>query len=143
MQPVERRWLLVSAAIIAMIVAVGCGRVDLETLTPEAVRTEVAATATARASIPTPDPNSASPGAEIPKGDVAAGDAIYNSECAGCHEGTRAKSLKGQVIDAAKYVPMLRSGEGFGAPHPVYALTDIRPLNDNDFNNIFAYLAAQ
>jgi hypothetical protein len=37
----------------------------------------------------------------------------------------------------------LRTGEGFGAPHPKYALTDIRPLNEDDFGDVFAYLASE
>lgn len=144
------RWFLALAGMIAIVLLAGCGRVDLEDLTPEAVRTQEALDAAIR---PTPteepdanstaDPNQTAPTGGVPEGDIAAGASIYNATCSGCHEGGRAASLLGKEFDPAVVIPMLRTGEGFAAPHPKYTPTDIRPLNDNDFNDVFAYLASQ
>jgi mono/diheme cytochrome c family protein len=146
------RWPLVLTWMAAMILLAGCGRVDLEDLTPEAVKTQQAIDA-ANQPTPTdaPDPNatadpnqtSTTGGGGAPTGDIAAGSNLYNTSCSGCHEGGRAASLKGNVYDPAVYIPMLRSGEGFTAPHPKYELTAIRPLSDEDLTDIFAYLAVQ
>jgi mono/diheme cytochrome c family protein len=132
-----------------MVLLAGCGRVDLEDLTPEAVKTQQAIdlanqpTATVE---PTVDPNATEvPAGDNPLagGDIAGGDSLYNAQCSGCHEGGRAASIKGKTFDPAVYIPMLRTGEGFGVPHPKYELTAITPLSDDDFIDIFAYLAAQ
>jgi mono/diheme cytochrome c family protein len=145
------RWLVVPAAMIAIVLLSGCGRVNLVDLTPEAFKTQQAIDA---ANQPTAEPTTEGDGSPaagteasgdnpLAGGDIAGGDAIYNSQCSGCHEGGRAASLKGNVFDPAVEIPKLRSGEGFGADHPKYTLTAIRPLNDADFIDIFAYLAAQ
>jgi mono/diheme cytochrome c family protein len=152
-QMTTRRWALALACLLAMVLAVGCGRVDLEDLTPEAVRTSEAATATYEAANPqptSPSGSSGTPGAsgspgsggEI-EGDIAGGASLYNAHCSGCHEGGRAASLKGKTFDPAVEIPKLRTGEGFGVPHPAYTLTEIAPLSDSDLTDIFAYLAAQ
>lgn len=146
------RWLPAMMCMLAVILLAGCGRVDLEDLTPEAVKTQEAIDA-ANQPTPTdePDPNatadpnqtSTSGGGDAPQGDIAAGASIYNATCSGCHEGGRAASLLGKVFDPAVEIPKLRTGQGFSAPHPDYTPTDIRPLNDEDFTDVFAYLAAQ
>lgn len=146
------RWFAALAAVIGIVLLAGCGRVNLEDLTPEAVKTQQAQQAASRPTPTQPDP-SASPdtngtvasagGGVVPGGDIAAGASIYNSQCSGCHEGARAASLKGKTFDPAVEIPKLRTGEGFSAPHPKYAPTDIRPLSDTDFQDIFAYLATQ
>lgn len=148
--PGQRGWILIFTATFVLVVAAGCGRVDLEDLTPEAVRTQEAAEATARAeSRATGGDDSGTPGAGdsgggvVLTGDVAAGSALYNAGCAGCHEQGRAPSLRGQTFDPATLIPQLRSGEGLPQNHPVYRPTDIRPLSDNDFQDIFAYLASE
>lgn len=148
------RVVLAIAAMTAIVLLSGCGRVDLEDLTPEAVRTQEALDAqseptSAPTAVVTPDSNQTTTtgdgggGGGAPEGDIAAGASIYNATCSGCHEGGRAASILGKVFDPAAEIPKLRTGEGFGAPHPKYAPTDIRPLNDNDFQDIFAYLATQ
>jgi mono/diheme cytochrome c family protein len=146
------RWLVVPAAMIAIVLLSGCGRVNLEDLTPEAVKTQQAIDAanqpTAAPTEPGGSPEAGGTetsggGNPLAGGDIAGGDAIYNSQCSGCHESARAQSLKGKVFDPAVEIPKLRTGEGFGADHPKYTLTAIRPLNDADFTDIFAYLAAQ
>lgn len=146
----QARWLLIAIGTLVLVIAAGCGRVDLEDLTPEAVRTQEAAEATEQAANPptgggdsgTPGTDGSSGGA-VTGGDVAAGRSIYNTECAGCHQQGRAASLLGKSLDPATIIPQLRSGEGFSAPHPVYRPTDIRPLSDTDFQNIFAFLASE
>ena len=147
-QLLPSRWILALAGVALIFVASGCGRVDLEDLTPEAFRTPQAqtgptATIDPNATAPVGETATAADGGGAPQGDTAAGASIYNAECSGCHEGGRAASLKGKVFDPAVEIPKLRSGEGFGVPHPVYRPTDIRPLNDNDLQDIFAYLAVQ
>ncbi len=149
----QSRSLLALTAILAVVLFAGCGRDDLEDLTPEAFKTQQALDLANR---PTPTPTTESSGTaaagetpgtsgggDMPQGDVAAGSSIYNATCSGCHEGGRAASILGKVFDPAVEIPKLRTGEGFGAPHPKYAPTDIRPLNDDDFNDVFAYLARQ
>lgn len=149
--PGQRGWLMMFIGTLTLVIAAGCGRVDLEDLTPEAVRTEEAAVAATRAAEPTADDSAdGTPGSDGAvggggplTGDTVAGDLIYSSECAGCHERGRAASLVGQTFDPATIIPQLRSGEGFSAPHPVYLPTDIRPLSDSDFEDIFTYLASE
>jgi mono/diheme cytochrome c family protein len=141
------------AGMIAIVLLAGCGRVDLEDLTPEAVKTQQALDlANQPTATSAPDPNATADPNQTPTtavdnplsgGDIAAGDSIYNATCSGCHEGGRAASLKGKVFDPAVEIPKLRTGEGFGATHPAYRPTDIRPLNDNDLIDVFAYLATQ
>jgi len=130
----------------AIIVLSGCGRVDLEDLTPEAVKTQQAIDA-ANQPTPTNTPDPAitptAGGIPIPEGDAVAGGNIYNSQCSGCHEGGRAASIQGKVFDPAVEIPKLRTGEGFGAPHPKYELTAIRPLSDEDLTDIFVFLATR
>lgn len=144
---IPSRWLLATMCTIAVVLLAGCGRVDLEDLTPEAVKTQQAIDAANQPTAtvePTADPNQT----EVPDGDnplaggdVAGGASIYNATCSGCHEGGRAASLLGKVFDPAVELPKLRTGEGFAAPHPKYTATDIRPLSDEDFIDVFAYLA--
>jgi mono/diheme cytochrome c family protein len=145
------RWIPALAAMIGIVLLAGCGRVNLEDLTPEAVKTQQAQEAANRPTPTQPDPN-ASPGANgspssgggvVPGGDIAAGASLYNAQCSGCHESGRAASLKGKTFDPAVEIPKLRTGEGFGVPHPKYSPTDITPLSDTDFEDIFAYLASQ
>lgn len=149
---VRSRWLMALAGVAAIVLLAGCGRVNLEDLTPEAVRTQQAIDAAAQPTAAnTAEPGSTAEasgtegagGPAAPQGDVAAGYSIYNSQCSGCHEGTRASSLRGRVFDPAVEIPKLRTGEGFGVPHPKYSTTDIRPLNENDFNDVFAFLASE
>ena len=146
---IPSRWLLAMTCTIAIVLLAGCGRVDLEDLTPEAVKTQQAIdlanqpTATVE---PTVDPNATEvPAGDDPLagGDIAGGDSLYNAQCSGCHEGGRAASIKGKTFDPAVEIPKLRTGEGFGVPHPSYPLTSIRPLSDDDFIDIFAYLASE
>jgi mono/diheme cytochrome c family protein len=146
---IPSRCLLAITCTIAMVLLAGCGRVDLEDLTPEAFKTQQAidlANQPTATIAPTVDPNVTEvPAADDPLagGDIAGGASLYNAQCSGCHEGGRAASIQGKVFDPAVYIPMLRTGEGFGVPHPKYELTAITPLSDEDFIDIFAYLAAQ
>ena len=139
----QRRWAAMFAAVIIAIVIVGCGRVNLEDLTPEAVRTEIASRPTQARSTPvggaTPG---ATQGAGAGQGDREAGTALYNTWCTGCHETGRldAPVIKGNTYVAAEWVPVLRT-PGDKAKHP----SNYTPveLNDNAYKNIFAYIAAQ
>lgn len=138
----QRRWAAIFAGLISAIVIVGCGRVDLEDLTPEAVRTQ-------QASIPTPTPRptpgGGTPGATQPagggEGDRAAGRLQYNTWCTGCHESGRldAPIILGNAYDVAEWIPALRT-PGDKAKHPTsYTVME---LDDNGYEDIFAYIAA-
>lgn len=139
----QRRWMAIFALLIVAIVVVGCGRVNLEDLTPEAVRTQLALTPSPTR--PTPTPNaSGTPGATAPAGsghgDRAAGRSLYNTWCTGCHESGRldAPVILGQSFDVAEWIPILRS-PGNRDRHPVsYTLTE---LSDDNFDDVFAYIA--
>lgn len=147
----QRRWRAIFAAVLIAVVAVGCGRVNLEDLTPEAVRTEQASQPTAT---PRPSgggtPSSGTPGTDNPNatapsggttGDRAAGTLLYNTWCTGCHESGRldAPVILGNTYDLAEWLPVLRK-PGDTAKHPVnYSLTE---LSDAQFEDIFAYIAS-
>lgn len=138
----NRRWTLAGLAIIAVLALAGCGRVDLEDLTPEAVRTQQAL----NPPTPTRSGSSGTPAAGETPGagggasdaDLAAGMAQYNTWCSGCHDGGRAKPIKGQTFEFSAIEDMLRNGTG---GHPKYSPTT--ELTDNQFNDILAYIASQ
>lgn len=134
----QRRWTAVFALLVAIIVAAGCGRVNLEDLTPEAVRTQLALTPSPAASSGTPG------GTEVPgagQGNMEAGDQLYHTWCTGCHDTGRlnAPPIKGKTFVVADWIPVLRA-PGDKAKHPSsYPSTQI---SDNNYDDIFAYLAA-
>jgi hypothetical protein len=132
----------VFTGVVVAIVAIGCGRVDLEDLTPEAVRTQ-------QASLPTPTQRpatSSTPGATQPAGagigDAEAGRLQYSTWCTGCHESGRldAPVILGNTYDPAEWIPILRT-PGDKARHP--SSYTVMELNDNAYDDIFAYIASQ
>lgn len=142
MKSTMRRWMLVFTAVLTMIVVAGCGRVNLEDLTPEAARTEIAATTTALASAPTETPIDAPSDVveAFANADVAGGGVLYNPWCSGCHDGGRAQPIKGQVFDPSEWIPKLRSESGAADPHtPTYTIME---LNDKQMTDILAYIAS-
>lgn len=142
MQSSPRRWMLAFFAILAMVAVAGCGRVNLEDLTPAAARTEIAATATAIANAPTETPIQA-PSAVVEafaNADIAGGGVLYNPWCSGCHDGGRAQPIKGQVFDPAEWIPKLRANSGAAEPHaPTYSEFE---LNDKQLTDILAFIAS-
>jgi cytochrome c5 len=134
--------MLVFVAALAAIVVAGCGRVNLEDLTPAVARTEIAGTASAIANAPTPTQIDA-PSSVIDafaNADIAGGSALYNTWCSGCHDGGRAQPVKGKVLDPAEWIPKLRANSGAADPHkPTYTEME---LNDQQMTNILAYIAS-
>src|SRR5690606_20897680 len=136
--------LLITVAIVLVVSA--CGRVNLEDLTPEAIRTQIASqpsptAAPTRAAQQgsTPDPT-----ARVTSGNLAAGYDLYNAQCSGCHgsngqPGRRAESLHGKGLTFAD-APWLLSGEGGPEGHPTYANIQV-PLSENNLEDIFFYLS--
>jgi mono/diheme cytochrome c family protein len=137
----QRAWVCLFAITFGAIVVAGCGRVDLEDLTPEAFKTQAAATATARANLPT-SPAGGSPGAGggggETSGDLAAGSSLYNFWCTGCHDTGRqnAPPINGKQFQLDAVLPLLRGTSG--KQHPAYKDFE---LTDKDFQNILAFLA--
>lgn len=142
MQSTRWRWMLIFSAALTMVVAAGCGRVNLEDLTPAAVRTETAATATAIANAPTETPIDA-PSEVIDafaNADLAGGASLYNTWCSGCHDGGRAQPIKGNAFDPSEWIPKLRANSGAADAHkPTYTEME---LNDKQMTDILAYLAS-
>ncbi len=142
MQSSRQRWMLVFSAVLATVAVAGCGRVNLEDLTPAAARTEIAATATALANAPTETPIQA-PSAVVEafaNADTAGGGVLYNPWCSGCHDGGRAQPIKGQVFDPAEWIPKLRANSGAADPHtPTYSEFE---LNDQQLTDILAFIAS-
>lgn len=142
MQATPRRRMLVFFAVLTTVAVAGCGRVDLEDLTPEAERTAVSQTATAEANAPTATPIQASSAVveAFANADAAGGGVLYNPWCSGCHDGGRAQPVKGKVFDPAEWIPRLRSNSGAAEPHaPSYSDFE---LNDQQLTDILAYIAS-
>lgn len=146
MKHMQRRLPIVLAAVAMFMLVSACGRVNLEDLTPEAIRTEIASRPTATVA-PTREPAGAGT-AEVTvpavTGNLAAGSSLYNAHCSGCHgtggqPGRRAPSLDGQQFSLEDQ-PWLRTGDGAPDGHPTYTPAQ---LSDNNLNDIFFYLASQ
>jgi mono/diheme cytochrome c family protein len=136
-----RRWAAVLAALAAVLVLAACGRVNLEDLTPEAVRTQEAMN-------PTAAPDDGDDGDGTPgtggatEGDLVAGQVQYNTWCSNCHDTGRleAPPLKGQTFDVDAVLASMRAGAA--DPHQV-TYSPSTELTDNQFTDILAYLSSQ
>lgn len=156
MRHMTRRLPIVLAVAAVFVLVSGCGRVNLEDLTPEAIRTEIASRPTATPA-PSPSPGGGptpTPGgdetpvatARTGTGNLAAGASLYNAQCSGCHgsdgqPGRRAASLHGTELtfDDARW---LLTGDGAPDGHPTYANITV-PLSENNLEDIFFYLQSQ
>lgn len=142
----QRRLPFVLAAVAVFMLVSACGRVNLEDLTPEAIRTEIASRPTATVA-PTREPaGTGTSGTDAPviTGNLAAGSSLYNAHCSGCHgtggqPGRRAPSMNGMEFTLEDQ-PWLRTGDGAPDGHPTYTVAQ---LSDNNINDIFFYLANQ
>jgi mono/diheme cytochrome c family protein len=147
MKHLQRRLPMILAAAAIFLLASACGRVNLEDLTPEAIRTEIAGRPTAT---PVPTRAAAGEGTAAPtsrtgSGNLAAGSSLYNAHCSGCHgtggqPGRRAATLNGTELTFDDS-PWLRTGVG-GEPanHPTYTISQ---LTNNNLEDIFFYLQSQ
>lgn len=133
---------LILAGITILLLIASCGRVNLEDLTPAAVRTEEALRPTATPS-PTADPSAPTPDpGQAPRGEAAraAGSSLYNAQCSGCHEGRRAATLRGKSFVFEDEEPWLRGAEPGPENHPTYRIDQV---SDNNFRDIFYYLQTE
>jgi cytochrome c5 len=121
---------LLSSA-LALLVA-GCGRVNLEDLTPEAVRTqqaEAAITETAQAA-------AAEEAGEGFDGDPDRGNVLYGTWCINCHEGGQAEPIKGNAYPFEEWEEFFRTGGDIG--HPAY--DPVLDLSDQNLIDILTYV---
>jgi cytochrome c5 len=138
----QRSWLgvlvLTSAAVL---VIAACGRVDLQDLTPEAVKTQQAQEAVTQTAL------AESAGQFL--GDPARGRTTWDTWCVGCHaEGGNGigPDIRGTLYLWPEWEVFFRTGtkedgtlvhEGNGRVI-MYSTTD---LTDENFYNVFAYIA--
>jgi len=133
--------LVVAAAVLVL---AACGRVDLEDLTPEAIRTQEAMQPTAQPGGSGGGDDSGTPGSDegATEGDLVAGRTQYATWCAGCHDNGRlnAPVIKGMTFDLEAVLGSMRAG---GAdPHPV-TYSPSTELTDNQFTDIIAFIASE
>jgi cytochrome c553 len=140
----QRWWLGVLALTSALVLVIAaCGRVDLEDLTPEAVKTEQAIQAVTQTAI------AESAGEFL--GDPARGRTTWDTWCVGCHaEGGNGigPDIRGNLYLWPEWEEFFRTGtkadgsmthEGNGIVVQ-YAPTD---LTDENFYNVLAYISQQ
>ena len=117
---------------VLLLVLAGCGRVNLEDLTPEAVKTqqaEAAITQTAQAEA------AAEAGSEF-DGNPGRGDVLYGTWCINCHDGGRAEPIRGNAYPFSEWEEFFRTGGDID--HPAYdPFTD---LSDQNLIDILTYI---
>jgi mono/diheme cytochrome c family protein len=137
------------AAVLVLVVAAGCGRVNLEDLTPEAFKTQQAGIQATQTAGGGSGGATGSPGAGGTPGsgtggfegaDIAAGKSQYGTWCSNCHDTGRAAPLKGRVFEFAAIEGVMRTGTGLSAPHPKYTTFE---LSDQQIINILAFVASE
>ncbi len=138
----QRRWgiILTLTGVLVLVVA-ACGRVDLQDLTPEAVKTEQAQEAVTQTAI------AESAGEFL--GDPARGRTTWDTWCIGCHAQTGngiGPDIRGNLYLWPDWEVFFREGTKADGSitHEandrviMYATTD---LTDENFFNVFAYVA--
>lgn len=130
------------AALFAVLALAACGRVNLEDLTPEAIRTQEAMEPTARTGGGDDPSGTPGSGGGQPEGDLVAGRTQYTTWCAGCHDNGRldAPVIKGMTFETEAVIASMRAG-GADA-HPV-SYSPSTELTDNQFTDILAYLSSE
>lgn len=133
--------LLMLACLLTLLVT-ACGRVNLEDLTPEAVRTQQAmVTPTSVPPTPAPGETPGTGGSSAPV-DLLAGGSLYNNYCSGCHDNGRAgaQPLKGREgLDPTAAANTVRNGvTAAGGAHNAYTTTE---LTDQQILDILAFIA--
>jgi mono/diheme cytochrome c family protein len=131
----RRRWvqaLVLSSAL--MLILSACGRVNLEDLTPEAVKTQqaealITATAAAEAA--------AEAGGSGLDGNPARGDVLYGTWCINCHDGGRAEPIRGNIYPFDEWEEFFRTGGDID--HPSY--NPVTDLSDQNLLDILTYIA--
>ena len=138
----QRGWFgIMLLASLAVLVVAACGRVDLEDLTPEAVKTQQAEEAVTQTAL------AESAGQFL--GDPARGRTTWDTWCVGCHAETGAglgPDIRGNLYLWPDWEAFMREGvKADGSlTHEAngrvitYATTD---LTDENFFNVFAFIA--
>jgi cytochrome c5 len=112
------------------LVLAGCGRVNLEDLTPEAVKTqqaEAAITQTAQAEA------AAEAGSEF-DGNPQRGNVLYGTWCINCHDGGRAEPILGNAYPISEWEDFFRNSED----HPTY--DPVLDLSNQNLVDILTYI---
>jgi mono/diheme cytochrome c family protein len=118
---------------VLLLVLAGCGRVNLEDLTPEAVKTqqaEAAITQTAQAEA------AAEAGSDL-DGNPARGDVLYGTWCINCHDGGLAEPIRGNTYPFSEWEEFFRTGGDID--HPAY--DPFVDLSDQNLIDILTYIA--
>ena len=129
----QHRWVQFVAITAALLLLAACGRVNLEDLTPEAVKTQQAEafiTATAEAA------EQEALGDEF-TGNPARGEVQYDVWCTGCHDGTLAEPIVGEAFPFSEYEEFFRTGGDID--HPSY--NPVTDLSDQNLIDILTYVA--
>jgi cytochrome c5 len=137
----QRRWIGILGVTSALVLIAACGRVNLEDLTPEAVKTQQAEaliTQTAQAE-------------EFGDilGDASRGRIVYDTWCLNCHSelaGGVGPEIIGNLYPWTEWEEFFRTGEKAdgSATHEANGRVITYPenqLTDDDFLNLLAYLA--
>ncbi len=117
----------------ALLLLTACGRVNLEDLTPEAVKTQQAEaqiTASAEAA------EQEALGDEF-TGNPQRGKVQYDVWCTGCHDGTLAEPIRGEAYPFSEWEEFFRTGGDID--HPSY--DPVLDLNDAALIDILTYVA--
>ena len=137
----QRRWIGILGVTSALVLIAACGRVNLEDLTPEAVKTEQAqAFMTQTAQVEQLG--------DI-QGDPSRGRITYDTWCLNCHDplaGGIGPQITGEFYIWDEWTEFYRTGEKAdgSATHEASGRVISYPenqLTDDDFLNLLAYLA--
>jgi mono/diheme cytochrome c family protein len=132
----QRQWGIVLAAVGLLVIIAACGRVNLEDLTPEAVKTEQAQTVVTQAAISTAQSSSGL------DGDPARGQTNFTVWCFGCHPpggNDRGPNILGNAYPITEYGEMFRTGVApSGGAHPMY---ETFRLSDQSIVDILTYVS--
>jgi mono/diheme cytochrome c family protein len=117
-------------AVFSLVLA-GCGRVNLEDLTPEAVKTEQAIAAITQ----TASAEMAEEEAGELTGNLGRGDVLYGTWCINCHDFGQATRLRGTAYQPSEWLPFFRDG----GDHPT-TYDPVIQLSDENLVDILTYI---
>lgn len=115
-----------------LLVLSACGRVNLEDLTPEAVKTEQAIAIITQTAV-AEELAEAGGGFD---GNAQRGSVLYGTWCIGCHDGGRATPIRGNAFPFDEWEEFFRTGGEDN--HPAY--DPIIDLTDDNLIDILTYI---
>lgn len=118
---------------VLLLVLAGCGRVNLEDLTPEAVKTQEAEAAITQ----TAEVTAREEAGNALGGDPDRGDVLYGTWCINCHDGGQAEPIRGNVYPFEEWEEFFRTGGDID--HPSY--DPFVDLSDQNLIDILTYVA--